>query len=459
VRLKQPFFSPARWVPIVLSLAGANAGAQARQQGFPAGFDWCAATAGHQIEGQNTASDWWRFEETSGRIARGERSGRASNSWELFSRDQELLTELHATQYRFSVEWSRVEPRPGEIDQRVVERYRSLVDGLEARGISPFVTLQHFTMPQWLRERGGWEWSGSAQAFASFARLVRERIAPRARYFVTINEPMVNLLGGYYLGVVPPVEKRSLPEVVPVITGMLRAHVAAYRELHAGGGPVRVGMAHHLRVFEGRSRFNPVDRVLAGLLERAWNWSVPEALESGVFKLSLPGLVRARKKVEGLAGTQDYFGLNYYTREKVDSGLLIRSALGRSSEEDRRRIEAMYTPESWEDYPQGLESLLGEVHVRYPHREIRVTENGVADSSDLRRQNYLREHLSAVARAVRRGARVRGYCHWSLLDNFEWIHGFQPRFGLFAVDYRTFERSARPSVRVFADFAQKNAVW
>jgi len=445
-------------VTALLASLTSDARAGKGSRAMPQGFEWCVATAGHQIEGGNDQSDWWDWEQQPGRIAHGDRSGRASDSWERTSRDLEMLSELNATAYRFSVEWSRIEPKPGEYDPLAIEHYADLVRRLEARSIRPIITLQHFVMPRWLREKGGWVWTGSAEAFSQFAELVATRIAPHATEFVTINEPMVNILGGYFLGNVPPGEKRSLKEVVPVLTAMLRAHAAAYRTLHKIRPSAHVGFAHHLRAFEADRAWNPLDHWLAKVLDQAWNWALPDAMETGILRLSIPGLVAAKEKIEGLQGTQDFVGVNYYTRERIRSGVILRAAFGHPSAADQRRVEAMYDPSNWESYPQGLTHLLVEATRRYPGKPIRITENGVADAADTKRPDYLRSHLLAVADAIEQGAPVQGYCHWSLLDNFEWVHGFGPRFGLYEVDYQTYERKPRPSALLFSSYAATNSI-
>ncbi len=427
---------------------------------FPQGFDWCVATAGHQIEGDDTNGDWWDWEQVPGNIERGERSGKACDSYHRTERDLSVLEQLHTTAYRFSIEWSRIEPEQGTLDEEAIEHYRSFIEQLGRRGIRPIITLQHFVMPRWLRKLGGWEWSGTPGAFGKFARLVRERIAPQARDFVTVNEPMVNVLGGYYLGNVPPGEKRAMKDVAPVLVGLLRAHAAAYRALHSGegGDQVRVGMAHHLRVFSAERALNPLDHLVAHWMDGAWNWALPDALETGVLKVSIPGVIHEVREVPEAKGTQDYVGINYYTREKVNAGVMIRAGTGHPTAADSERVARMYLPANWEVYPQGLEELLLAAHKRYNGKPTLITENGVDDAKDVKRPDYLRGHLEAVHRAIEKGVDVRGYCHWSMADNFEWIHGFTPRFGLFETDYNTYELKPRASAALFSRFATENAL-
>lgn len=424
---------------------------------FPDGFNWCVATAGHQIEGGNVHSDWWEWEQRPGTIAHGDRSGLASNSWAMTEQDLGILGELNATQYRFSVEWAKIEPQQGRYDEAAIEHYRQFVEKLALRGVRPMITLQHFVMPMWFRSLGGWEWEGAPGAFAKFTRLVRQRIAPNVRDFITVNEPMVNVMGGYFLGNVPPGEKRAMKDVVPVIVGLLKSHVAAYQVLHENGADVRVGMAHHLRVFDPEQWFNPMDRLIAGVLDRNWNWALPDAMETGVLRINIPGAVNAKLEITGLKGTHDFVGVNYYTRERVNSGVYIRSLLGKPTASDQERVSRLYLPANWEIYPKGLERLLVEADRRYK-RPTAVTENGIDDAADSKRPGYLKGHLEAVHRAIEKGVKVDGYCHWSMIDNFEWLHGFTPRFGLYSVDYATYARTPRASALQFSKYARENEV-
>ncbi|MBL7715581.1 MAG: glycoside hydrolase family 1 protein [Bdellovibrionales bacterium] len=428
---------------------------------FPKDFKWCTATAGHQIEGNNVHSDWWEFEKQPGAISGGQKSGLAAGSYTRVSEDIALMKSIGANSYRFSVEWSRVEPKEGVIDAAEVKHYQDQVLQLEAAGIEPLITLHHFVSPLWFRNKGGWEWEGAPKAFADFARLVRSKIAPKARFFITINEPMVHIMGGYFLGNVPPQEKRPMQDIAPVLIGLLKSHAAAYaalkEEAKKSKTEVQVGTANHLRLFQAKRKLNPVDQLTAQILEDAWNWAFPNALKTGRLKMKIPQMVSIDVEIQGLRGTQDYLGINYYTRDRIHSGAVMRAAKGKPKPSDGDFLERMYSPANWESYPDGLEKILKQAYRKYS-LPILITENGVDDATDLKRQDYLRTHVQAVARAIDSGVPVQSYCHWSLLDNFEWIHGFGPRFGLFEVDYSTLNRRARPSAELFKNFATQNSI-
>lgn len=442
---------------VVFSVFLIFASTDANASTFPKSFKWCTATAGHQIEGNNIHSDWWEFEKKAGVIAGGHKSGAASDSFNRVAEDIALMKSIGANTYRFSVEWSRIEPQEGVIDFTAVKHYQDQIQQLEAAGIEPMVTLHHFVSPLWFRQKGGWEWQGAPAVFARFARRVKVQIAPKVRDFITVNEPMVHIMGGYYLGNVPPEEKRAMKDIVPVLVGLLKSHAAAYHVLKEAAKTlqteVRVGTANHLRLFQAKRKLNPVDQITAQVLENAWNWSFPDAIETGRLKFKIPSMVSVDMDLPEVRGTQDVMGINYYTRDRIHSGAVMRAAKGKAKPSDGDFLEKMYSPSSWESYPKGLEKILKQAHRKYSRLPILITENGVDDATDLKRQDYLKTHVEAVARALKAGVPVESYCHWSLLDNFEWIHGFGPRFGLFEVDYATFKRTPRKSAELFRIYA------
>lgn len=419
---------------------------------FPKGFRWCVATAAHQIEGGNFASDWWRFENQPGHMKRSENSEIADDHWNKVDEDVGLLSRLHVTDYRMSVEWAKIEPRQGAIDADAVEHYRMEIQSLLAAGIRPIITLHHFTLPLWVSDKGGFEWDGFPNAFSNFANLVYTKIAPDVTDWITINEPLIYLVGGYSVGQSPPGEKRELSDLAPVARGILKAHAAAYHRLHRlgknSGKKVRVGMAHHLRTIDPLEGYLPTDILAARVSDEAFNWALPEALETGRLHLNFMWQLNVDEVIPHLKGTQDFVGVNYYSGDLVH----LSSAKGFV-------IEKRPEPRSdldWPIYPEGLLRILRNIHERYPNKPITITENGIADSSDNRRPQFIVEHLSVVSQAIAEGIPVDGYCHWSLYDNFEWFEGYQPRFGLFEVDYSTLKRRARPSAVLFASIAEKN---
>jgi beta-glucosidase len=422
---------------------------------YAAPLKFCVATAAHQIEGGNDQNDWWDWEQAPGKIRGGERSGAAADHWNRVASDTALIAALGARQYRFSVEWARIEPRPGEIDAAAVAHYRREVQGLVALGIEPFVTLHHFTLPRWVRALGGWEWPGAPEAFERFARVVYRDVAPGARDWVTINEPMVHLLGGYGSGQTPP-GIADLKQIERPLVGLVRAHARAYRALHDEAArldrPVRVGIAHHLRVFDPASAYNPIEAYLAPKLDQAFNWSFGEACDTGRLAVSLPFVVSIAEDIPEARDTQDFIGVNYYTRDRVS--LSASSPLWLKF---NPTPGAQLNDLGWEIYPEGFYRVLRETARRFPGKPVLITENGLADATDSRRAEFIVQHLMQLERAAREGVPIESYCHWSLMDNFEWVEGFGPRFGLFEVDYATQRRTPRGSARVFMELARDYA--
>ncbi|HTL11238.1 MAG TPA: glycoside hydrolase family 1 protein [Bdellovibrionota bacterium] len=435
-----------------------DASAQTEILKFPAGFRWCVATAAHQVEGYNVDSDWWAFEQQPGSIKTGEVSGPACDHWNRVVEDSLLMKSIGVGQYRFSVEWAKIEPKEGEWNEDALAHYAGEVSTLRLLGIEPMVTLHHFTFPQWVQVKGGWTWDGLPEAFERFTRKVYGVLGQDVVDWVTLNEPMVTLLGGYVSGEVPP-QKKDMKAAGIAITGMLKAHAASYRALHAAaaaaGRPVRVGVAHHLRVFDAFRPFNPADVLAAHLFDNAFNWAFFDAIETGRLKLWVPTAIHLNQVIPGLAGTQDFLGVNYYSRDMVKVSFTAGNPLPAERVSNPANV---HNDLDWEIYPWGFYRTLKAVHEHSPRKPIIITENGTADHADAFRSRFLVDHLKAVHQAIQEGIRVEGYCHWSLMDNFEWNEGFTPKFGLFETDYATQARIPRASALLFSKIAHANAV-
>jgi beta-glucosidase len=423
---------------------------------FPESFKWCVATSGHQIEGHNQNSDWARWERIPGKIKNGDLSGKATDHWNRVAEDAQLIADLNVGYYRMSVEWPRIEPAEGKFSREAIEHYRTEIAELAKRGIRPMITLNHFTLPLWAADRGGWEWSGMPAAFERFTEYVYRQLGADVRDWITLNEPMVVVVFGYLDGRFPP-GKKDPASAIRALQGMLRSHALAYHKLHGlaaeQGRKIRVGVAHHFRIFDPRTA-SPVDALIASVLSGAFNWAFPDALQTGRLGLLIPRPVF--KSFKDLKGTQDFIGVNYYTRDFVD-----RFSLDRGFQEFQL-ADSKGPPKTdvkWEIYPEGIYRILKSVSARYPHLPILVTENGLADRDDTRRLAFLREHLYQLSRAIKDGVRLEGYCHWSLLDNFEWAEGFGPRFGLYEVNYETLERTPRLSAEFFSYVARTGHFW
>lgn len=428
----------------------------ARTLHFPDQFRWCVSTAAHQIEGGNRHSDWWEFEHQKDRIKNGDTTAVATDHWNRVPEDVQLIKQLNVSDYRMSIEWARIEPREGQFDPTAIAHYRNEIELLIKNEIRPIVTLQHFTFPLWVRQKGGFEWKGLPKAFARFTEAVYKNIAPEVTDWITINEPMVSALGGYVKGVVPPAETREMNGLPPVLSGILRTHAAAYHKLHRLAAEerqlIRVGMAHQLRTMDPYYPLLATDIALAQLADQAFNWSLPEALQTGVFHLELPFVVSWTESIEGLAGTQDFLAINYYTGDLVHLS-------PENGFELHQRQDLPKNDMGWPIYPEGFLRILRATAERFPQKPILITENGIADHRDHLRQQFITDHLTVIHQAMSEQIPIEGYCHWSLLDNFEWDQGYGPRFGLYAVDYKTLNRKARPSARLFGRIAREKRIY
>ncbi|GAC1334204.1 MAG: glycoside hydrolase family 1 protein [Candidatus Dormibacteria bacterium] len=418
---------------------------------FGEGFLWGAATAAHQVEGDNRNNDWWRWEQLPGKIKNGDRSGAACEHYTRFAADFDLLAGMGHNAHRLSLEWSRIEPRPGEFDGGAFDHYREVLGALHQRGMTPILTLHHFTNPAWLADLGGWENDEVVEAFRRYSRRCVEALGDLAWLWVTINEPNVYAYQGYTAGEWNP-EKKDIIAASRVLRNMVRGHAAAYREIRASvhGPASKVGVAQHLRVFQPYRAWSPFDRLAAAFPRRAFNHWFLRACTDGYAGLPL-GI---NQRVPEAAATLDFIGVNYYSRDMVAFNPAAPGALF------SRTFPAPGRPRSdfdMEVYPVGFHDVLMDAWKTY-RTPIYVTENGTADRADTLRPQALVSHLAEMARAQRAGADIRGYLHWSSMDNFEWAEGFAMRFGLIEIDFATQERRPRPSSRLYSEVIARNGL-
>lgn len=416
---------------------------------FPQGFLWGAATAAHQVEGNNTNNNWAAWENQPGRIQNGEKSGRACDWWAGRWRDDfDRAAEAGQNAHRLSVEWSRIQPEPARWNEDALDVYREMLRGLRSRGMTAMVTLHHFTDPLWLVERGGWENPETPVLFEAFVRKTVEALREYCSVWVPINEPNVYTYFGYLDGAFPP-GKNDRAAAFAVLANLVRGHGLAYRAIKSLQREARVGTAIHVRRMVPARPWLPVDRYLANLFSQNFNNSFSDALQTGRFSF----LFRRQAIPEAL-GTQDFVGLNYYTKEQVGFHPLRAGAFfaSRAFRADAERSETGFIAHE----PAGLFDVLKQAQkLRLP---IFVTENGIEDSTDRLRPAYLVEHIHQLWRAVNFNWPVKGYFHWTLVDNFEWERGWSQRFGLWELDRETQRRVRRPSADLYAAICKQNAI-
>ena len=415
---------------------------------FPRGFLWGTATASHQVEGQNTRNNWYAWEQD-GHIIPGHECGLACDWWGgRWREDFDRAAESSQNAHRLSVEWSRIQPTPERWDEDALDHYRQMLRGLVERGITPMATLHHFTLPLWLVEMGGWENEDAVSHFNEFSSRVVESLQEYCTLWCTLNEPNVLTTLGYLSGDFPP-GKKSLSSLYQVVQNLVKAHSAAYHTIHEIQPHAQVGLAHHYRGFSPAKPWSPLDRWLTKVVFKLFNLTFPQTFHSG--SLDFLGI---RKSFRGAKGTQDFFGLNYYTREIVSLAPTAHSSLF---------VHTALDPQV-EHSPQGFianEPLTFFHSLKWAQGfglPIYVTENGVEDGQDDFRRKYLIQHIHALWHAVNFTWPIRGYFHWSLVDNFEWERGWTQPFGLWALDPETQQRQKRPSADLYAAICAENAL-
>ncbi len=415
---------------------------------FPKGFLWGTATAAHQVEGGNTNNTWYRWEQE-GHTAH--KSGSASDWWSgRWKEDFDRAAETGQNAHRLSVEWSRIQPSPDHWDEEAIDHYRSMLRGLRDRGITPMVTLHHFTDPLWLQEMGGWETSAAVPLFDKFTRKVVEALKEYCTLWITINEPNVYALEGYIRGNFPP-GKADMKLSLIVQSNLAKAHAAAYTTIHALQPEARVGYALHFRPQEAFHRWNPLDRVMRNIRFGAINLGFPSAIATGMMSSPL-----GKIQLPEVKNTQDFFGLNYYSVDTVAFDLRNRGELFSRSffPEGTDLADAKMNSNT----PEGFYWALKWAVRTYPNLPILVTENGIEDSRDRIRPRYLAQHVHAMWRAVNFNWPIKGYFHWSLVDNFEWERGWTQRFGLWGLDIETQQRTKRPSAELYEAICRENGL-
>jgi beta-glucosidase len=444
---------------------------------FPPGFLWGAATSAYQTEGSLDAdgrgrSVWESFAARPGAIEGGGDGSRACDSYRRWREDVELVSELGLGAYRFSVAWPRVMPEGrGRIESRGLDHYEQIVDALLERGIAPMLSLNHWDMPEALMADGGWAGRSSVDAFAEFAVAVADRIGDRVSWWITQNEPWIIALLGYQLGLHAP-GVRDLRASVAAGHHVLLGHGAAADAIRARVPAAQVGCTLSLFPCDPYSD-DPRDAEAAygsdGYVNR---WYLDPLLGKGYpddtrahYERALGGSLDAIIRpgdTELISGRSDFLGVNFYSRR-----VMTAAEVGPDRPFPWRvvnpRGEVEHTDGGWEVAPDNLRQLLLRLHRDYPGVPLVITENGAVYGDtpmhdglvhDNRRIDFVLAHLRAVAAALDEGADVRGYFHWSLLDNFEWALGYRPRFGLVYVDYLTGRRTVKDSGRVYAQIAR-----
>ncbi len=397
---------------------------------------WGASTASHQVEGglendwtvwelanaaelAKTANKrlqwiqgWDRFKNRAANPA-NYISGRGVDHYKRYKEDFSLLKDMNLNAFRFGIEWARMEPKEGEWNLEAIEHYRTYIAQLKLKGITPMLNIWHWTMPTWFAEKGGFEKRQNLQYFDRFVQKIADELIGQVTYVITLNEPNVYTSFGYLTGEWPPQQKNWL-KFMKVYWNLTRAHRRAYAILKARKPSLQIGIASQLANIQAKRPHNVIDSITTKWMRYFWNWWF---------------LNRVKRY-------QDYVGFNYYFTDYYRNF--------------KRSNPSFPTNDlGWYMEPEGLYPLLLRVWEHYK-KPIIITENGVADAKDQHRRWWLEQTILAMERAISEGVDLRGYFHWSLLDNFEWAYGWWPKFGLVHVDReRGMKRTLRPSAEWF----------
>jgi len=378
---------------------------------FPKNFLWGTSTSAYQVEGGIENNDW----------AKDFPAGFACDHYNRYEEDFDLMKKLNQNAYRFSIEWSRIEPKLSRFDSRELEHYWKTLYTLKSRNIKIIMTLHHFTVPSWLAKIGGFANKKSIFYFSRFAERVFDEYRDLVDFWVTINEPLVYASKGYLEGTWPPKKKNPIL-FLRVIKNQIAAHKKIYRTFHRWKNNPKVGIAKHNIFFEPFDLKSSLDKFSVALARYFWN-------EYFLNKIK---------------DYQDFIGLNYYFHNRIKFPY--------SKKNENKIVSDL----GWEIYPEGIFHVLKELK-KY-NLPIYITENGLADKKDLLREKFIKDHLYWTHKAIKEGVDVGGYFHWSLIDNFEWDKAFKPRFGLIEIDYKTMKRKPRSSAFYYTKICKENSL-
>ncbi|MBI2414550.1 glycoside hydrolase family 1 protein [candidate division WWE3 bacterium] len=389
---------------------------------FPNNFLWGTATSAHQIEGDNKNSDWWEWEVTKpqNRELPKDPSGIACDSYNRYEEDFDLCKEMHNNAARFSIEWARVEPIEGKFDTKEIEHYKKVIKAAKQRGLKTFITLHHFTNPNWFQKKGGWVNPESPTIFKRYAQVCAKEFGPLADTFATFNEPQVLASVAYLAGLWPP-QKHNPIESIIVQINLMRSHRAAYDAIKRLSD-VPVGLVTNIIWFEAASETSVIDYIATKVLF---------FLNTDFFLWPIKNRV-------------DFIGLNYYFTSRFKNLKLTPNT-------------NFYSDIGWWINPQGIKEIL--LFLKKYKKPIYITENGLSDATDTLRRQCIKEHLIEIWKAIQAGVDVKGYFHWSLMDNFEWHQGYKPKFGLVEIDRENnLARKPRKSFYYYAKICKNNEV-
>ena len=395
---------------------------------FPKGFLWGTSTSAYQIEG-GIKNDWSEWEKIARRLNSLKKKGKdideficdkGCDSYNRYKEDVALAADLNTNAIRFGLEWARIQPEKDSWNIEALNHYRKLMEEAKAKNLKVVLTIWHWTNPLWLAEEGGWTSKDVVDCFAKYVDVVIKELGSYVDYWVVLNEPMVHISNGYLTAKFPP-HKRNPFKAKKVFKNLVEAHKKAYELIHHHFPRAQVSITQLTNDFEPARKWFLPEIIIAKIARHYWN----------------------DKFLDKIKNHLDYIGLDYYFHDRMVWYPPFK-----------RNKNKMVTDMGWEIYPEGIYHVLK--YLSKFKKPIFILENGLADKEDKYRAEFIKSHLSYVHKAIEEGVDVRGYFYWSLLDNFEWGHGYGPKFGLYEVNRKTFARTKRPSALVYADICKNN---
>ena len=424
---------------------------------FPNSFAWGTATAAHQVEGNNTNNNWYDWEHqldenNQPRIHNGDKSILAADHWNRYPDDIKLMKDLGVNHYRFSIEWSKIEPQNGDYNVESIQHYRDLCDSLIKNNITPVVTLHHFTHPTWFEKLGAFEKKENIDHFIEYSEYAFNNLKDLVPIWCTINEPSVFVSQGYFNGIFPPGKKDPVLAAT-VLENLLFAHTKTYKHLKSlnGGDNAQIGLVKNIFQFDPLRRWHILDWAFSKVLNNVFTHSTLDYFKKGYSTFSLPGMVKKHMENNDAVGAMDFIGLNYYSRMHVKGQANLTEPFV-----FEKRAKDIQTDMDYALYPEGFYEALHTISTL--KKPIYVTENGVADQGNNIREIFIKRYLYALHKGLQDGLDIRGYFYWTLMDNFEWAEGYKMKFGLYEVDFETQERTLRESSNLFAKMVKKPGV-
>ncbi len=413
-----------------------------------------SATAATQIEGGDKNCNWYQWS-LLGKIAGGASSLTATDHYNRVEEDVELMRKMNQEVYRMSIEWSRFEPHEGEWSDEGINHYKNEIKLLIDAGIKPLVTLHHFSQPQWIDDIGAWTNPETIDYFLRFTEKVIDAIGDDVCEYCTINEPNVYANDTYMDAKYPLGKEGDMRSYFKVARNMAISHIRAYKKIHElrskmGYSDTVVGIVMHIAHFVPADK-RAVSKLGKKLLDYLFHKMFYNAYIDGHFTFPLGG-----GYPEGKGMYSDFIGINYYSRHLIHGTYNPAKLFGEVKFEENLPEERL-NDLGWEIYPEGIYKVCKQAHDLYK-LPIYITENGLPDEKDNKRAKFIYDHLVQIVKLIDDGVDVRGYYHWSLLDNLEWNDGYGPRFGLIEVDYDTFERRIRKSGEFYSKVCSKKKV-